>query len=180
MAVIGPVQLRVMWPISCQNCQRLRDHLRNRGLPNVRFWILNSGISWCRLNDEKILYASAKKIAGPHVFSIQILTFWQKKDEEKGGRGFYISFFYSLNKSNVLRLTEHCWDVNRGQTNCRYCSYSDRSYMAEGKVVRLILCTVSLAVRGSQSTFSASNFQLTLLSLDAHPSAKPLVFYHKG
>ena len=172
MAVIGPVQLRVMWPISCQNCQRLKDHLRNRGLPNVRFWILNSGISWCRLNDEKILYASVKKIAGPHVFFIQILIIWQKKDEEKGGRGFYISFFYSLNKSIVLRLTEHCWDVNRGQTNCRYCYYSDRSYMAEGKVVRLILCTVSLAVRGSQSTFSASNFQLTLLSLDAHPPAK--------
>ena len=173
MAVIGPVQLRVMWPISCQNCQRLKDHLRNRGLPNVRFWILNSGILWCRLNDEKILYAQSKKSLDRTCFS-----YWnpdnlaKKKDEEKGGRGFYISFFYSLNKSIVLPLTEHCWDVNRGQTNCRYCYYSDRSYMAEGKVVRLILCTVSLAVRGSQSTFSASNFQLTLLSLDAHPPAK--------
>ena len=61
MVAIGPVQLRVTWPISCQNCQRLRDHLRNSGLPNVRFWILNSGISWCHLNNEKILYASVKK-----------------------------------------------------------------------------------------------------------------------
>ena len=168
MAVIGPVQLRVMWPISCQNCQRLKDHLRNRGLPNVRFWILNSGISWCPLNDEKILYASVKKVAGPHVFFIQILIILQKKkDGEKGGRGFYISFFYSLNKSIVLRLTEHCWDVNLGQTNCRY--YSDLTRL-RGKCSHLFC--VSPAVRGSQSTFCAANFHVTLLSLDTHPPGK--------
>ena len=129
---------------------------------------------------KKYCMHQQKKSLDRTCFPYKSWFFGKKKDEEKGGRGFYISFFYSLNKSNVLRLTEHCWDVNRGQTNCRYCSYSDRPYMAEGKVVRLILCTVSLAVRGSQSTFSASNFQLTLLSLDTHPSAKPLVFYHKG
>ena len=45
------------------------------------------------------------------MFFIQILIIWQKiKEEEKegGGGGFYISFFYSLNKSIVLRLTELC------------------------------------------------------------------------
>ena len=182
MAVIGPVQLRVMWPISCQNCQRLKDHLRNRGLPNVRFWILNSGISWCRLNDEKILYASAKKIAGPHVFFIQILIIWQKKDEEKGGRGFYISFFYSLNKSNVLRLTEHCWDVNLGQTNCRYWYYSDRSYMAGGKVVSgQSFCVLSLwryVARSQPFPLQISNWLFLAWTLIRRQ--KPLVFYHKG
>ena len=68
------------------------------------------------MNDEKIPYALVKEIAGPHVFFIQILIIWQKKkkkrkkeEEEKkgGGGGFYISFFYSFNKSIVLRLTEH-------------------------------------------------------------------------
>ena len=127
-----------------------------------------------------------KEIAGPHVFFIQILIIWQKKKKNnkkkrrrkrrrRMRRRFLYFPFYSLNKSNVFRLTEHCLDVNRGQTNCRY--YSDLTRL-RGKCSHL-LC-VSPAVRGSQSTFCAANFHVTLLSLDTHPSAKPLVFCHEG
>ena len=92
-------------------------------------------------------------------------------------RRFLCFPFYSLNKSNVFRLKEHCWDVNRGQTNCRYWYYSDLTRL-RGKCSHLF--SVSPAVRGSQSTFCAANFHVTLLSLDTHPSAKPLVFCHEG
>ena len=141
-----------------------RPFIRNRGLPNVRFWILNSGISWCRLNNEKILYASVKKISRPHVFLIQILIIWQKKKKNRRRRKRRKRFLYFL-----FLLFEHCWHVNRGQKIVAIVIISDLKRL-RGKWSHLFC--VSLAVRGSQSTFCAANFQITLLSLDTHPPAK--------
>ena len=128
------------------------------------------------------------------MFFIQIVIIWQKKkkkkknkkkkkkkkkDEEIGGRGFYISFFYSLNKSIVLRLTEHCWDVNRGQTNCRYCYYSDLTRL-RGKWSDLF-CVLSLwryVARSQPFALQISNWLFLAWTLIRRQ--KPLVFYHKG
>ena len=101
----------------------------------------------------------------------------RRRKRRRMRRRFLYFPFYSLNKSNVFRLTEHCWDVNRGPTNCRYWYYSDLTRL-RGKCSHLFC--VSPAVRGSQSTFCAANFHVTLLSQDTHPSAKPLVFCHEG
>ena len=86
------------------------------------------------------------------MFFIQILIIWQKiKEEEKegGGGGFYISFFYSLNKSIVLRLTELCRRC-KSWSNKLSVLLLLRSYTAEGKYMAR-----------SQSPFCAANFQVT-------------------
>lgn len=108
-----------------------------------------SGISWCRLNNEKNTVCISEKKS--LVFFIQILIIWQKiKEEEKerGGGGFHISFFYSLKKSIVLRLTELCRRC-KSWSNKLSVLLLQRSYTAEEKV------------HGSQSPFCAANFQVT-------------------
>ena len=49
-----------------------------------------------------------KKIAGVFHTNPDNLAKIKEEEKEGGGGGFHISFFYSLKKSIVLRLTELC------------------------------------------------------------------------
>ena len=75
-----------------------------------------------------------KKIAGPHMFFIQILIIWQKIKEKRKREEEEVSIFpFSTLWIKALSCVSQNFvgDVNRGQTNCRYCYYSDLTRLRE-------------------------------------------------